>query len=408
MPLFRFTAVGPSGEVQQGEMEAADESAVARALQRQGSTPMRAELAGPGPGRLARLLSAGIGGPGRLRPGEVAELVRGLAVMLGAGLDLDSALRFQQEIATGGRMAVALERIRGLVRDGQTLSAALAQQPESFAPVLVGMFRAGEASGRLAATLDRLAELLDRQRAMAANLRSALIYPAVLVIASIASVVLLLTQVLPQFTPLFAQSGAALPASTQFVMNAGAALSAYGPVALVLLLLVGIGLRQALRRPAFRLAADRRLLRLPVIGAMMKEVLAARFSRTFGTLLTNGVPLITAMEGGRDTLGNRAAVAAIERAIEAARGGGDLAGPIRASGLFPLRMAALLRLGHETAQLGPMALRAADIHEELARIGLQRMVALLVPAVTVVIGAIIAGIVASMLLAMLSLNDLAG
>lgn len=412
MPRFRFTAVTPSGDIQQGEMEAPDEAAVIRALQRQGSTPMRAEPAGPGPGqtpnRLTRLLGASIGGPSRLRAHDVAELVRGLAVMLGAGLDLDSALRFQAEIAPNPRGAAAVERIRATVRDGQTLTAALSQQPASFPPVLIGMVRAGEASGRLAATLDRLAGLLDRQRAVTANIRSALIYPAVLVVASIASVVLLLTQVLPQFTPLFQQSGAALPASTQFVIDAGAALSAYGPAGVLVALLAALGLRQALRRPAFRLAADRALLRIPVLGGMLKEVLAARFARTFGTLLTNGVPLIASMDVARETLGNRAATAAIDAAIEAARGGGDLAGPIRASGLFPPRLPTLLRLGHETAQLGPMALRAAEIHEEAARVGLQRMVSLLVPAITILMGALIAGIVTSLLLAMLSLNDLAG
>lgn len=407
MPRFRFTAVGPSGEMHQGEMEAADEAAVVRALQRQGSTPMRAEPAGPGAGRLSRLLGADIGGSGRLRGAEVGELVRGLAVMLGAGLDLDRALRFQVEIASSRRVAAVVDRIRTAVRDGRTLTAALTAQPGSFPPVLVGMVRAGEASGRLAPTLERLAGLLDRQRSMTANLRSAMIYPAVLVVASIGSVVLLLTQVLPQFTPLFEQNGAALPASTRFVIDAGAALSSWGPAALLVVLLAGLAVRQALRRPAVRLAADRMMLLLPVLGGMAREVLAARFARTFGTLLDNGVPLVAALDVARETLGNRAAAAAVDAAIEAARGGGDLSTPIRASGLFPLRLPTLLRLGHETAQLGPMALRAAEIHEEASRLGLQRLVALLVPAITIVMGALIAGIVTSLLLAMLSLNDLA-
>lgn len=407
MPRFRFTAVGPAGDMQQGEMEAPDEDAVIRALQRQGSTPMRAEPAGSGPGRLSRLLGADIGGSGRLRGPEVGELVRGLSVMLGAGLDLDRALRFQVEIAPSRRVAAAIDRIRTAVRDGQTLTAALAAQPASFPPVLVGMVRAGEASGRLAATLERLAGLLDRQRSMTANLRSAMIYPAVLVVASIGSIVLLLTQVLPQFTPLFEQNGAALPASTRFVIDAGAAISAWGPAALLLAFLAAIALRQALRRPAFRLAADRTLLRLPVLGRMASEVLAARFARTFGTLLDNGVPLVAALDVARETLGNQAAAAAVDAAIEAARGGGDLSAPIRASGLFPLRLPTLLRLGHETAQLGPMALRAAEIHEEASRLALQRLVALLIPAITILMGALIAGIVTSLLLAMLSLNDLA-
>ena len=141
---------------------------------------------------------------------------------------------------------------------------------------------------------------------------------------------------------------------------------------------------------------------------MVKEVAAARFSRTFGTLLVNGVPLVAALDVARDTVGNRAASAAVEQATRAARGGEDLSVSLRNSGVFPLRLPTLLRLGHETAQLGPMALRAAEIHEEASRLGIQRLVSLLVPAITIVMGAAIAGIVASLLLAMLSLNDLAG
>ena len=406
MPLYRYTAIAPTGAVQSGTMEAASEAEVIRALQTQGATPMRAEPAAA-EGGLTRLLNADITGRAGLSRQQVADMTRELAVMLGAGLDLDRALRFLVETAPNRRMGQSLERIRNTVRDGGSLTAALAQQPESFPPVHVGMVRAAEAGGQLAPTLERLASLLERQRSLAGNIRAALVYPAVLVLAAVGSIVLLLTQVLPQFTPLFAQNGAALPGPTQFLVDAGAFLSAYGLVILLVLLLAGIAARQALRQPGPRLAFDRSLLRLPVLGAMLKEVLAARFARTFGTLLVNGVPLVTALDVARDTLGNSVAVAAVDQATQAARGGEDLSVTLRAAQVFPLRLPTLLRLGHETAQLGPMALRAADIHEEASRLGLQRLVALLVPAITIVMGAVIAGIVASLLLAMLSLNDLA-
>ena len=220
--------------------------------------------------------------------------------------------------------------------------------------------------------------------------------------------VLLLTQVLPQFVPMFEQSGAQLPPSTQFLIDAGAAVSSYGLHGLMLMAATVLVVRAILRRQAPRLLADRVKLRLPAIGALLREVLAARFTRVLGTLLINGVPLIVALGVVRDALGNEAAVSALDQAATSARGGGGLSGPLSAARIFPPRTIHLLRLGEENAQLGAMALRAADIHEERTRLATQRMVALLVPAITILMGAAVGGIVASLMTAMLSLNDLAG
>ncbi len=144
-----------------------------------------------------------------------------------------------------------------------------------------------------------------------------------------------------------------------------------------------------------------------MIGGLAREVLAARLTRTLGTLVQNGVPLITALTIVRDAIGNLAGVAAIDHAMVAAKGGAGLSAALGEAGVFPLRTVYLLRLGEETASLGAMSLRAAEIHEEKTRLGVQRLVSLLVPAITIIMGAAVAGIVSSLLLAMLSLNDLA-
>jgi general secretion pathway protein F len=426
MPAFRYVAIDPAGKLARGVMEAADEGAVVARLQREGHIPMRAEPDRAGDG-LAGLLAMELGG-GALRAREVANLTRELSIMLGAGQDLDRALRFLVETApagrpggimggimggitggiTGGnRLRGVLERIRDTVRDGGSLAAALAAHPGSFSRLYVGLVRAGEAGGALGPTLERLASLLERQRALSASIVSAMIYPGLLALAAIGSVTLLLTVVLPQFVPLFAQNGAKLPASTQMLIDAGDLVSRDGPYGLVAVLALLLAARQALKRPGLRLAVDRALLRLPVLGGLARETLAARFTRTLGTLLLNGVPLIAALGITRDAVGNRAAVAAIEAATLSARAGAGLSATLGAAGIFPPRAIHLLRLGEETAQLGAMALRAAEIHEEQARIGIQRLVSLLVPAITILMGALIAGIVSSLLLAMLSLNDLA-
>ena len=270
-----------------------------------------------------------------------------------------------------------------------------------------GLVRAGEAGGTLAKTLDRLALLMERERSLASTVKSAMIYPALLLVAATGSIVLLLTQVLPQFVPLFEQNGAALPQSTQILIALGDLGANSGRFALGALLGAGVAPRLALRRPGPRLAMDRLVLRLPVLGSLSREVLAARFTRTLGTLLTNGVPLIAALGIVQEAVGNTAGVAAIEAATRSAKGGAGLSRPLGEARIMPARTIYLLRLGEETAQLGPMALRAAEIHEEKTRLGIQRLVSLLVPVITIVMGAAVAGIVSSLLLAMLSLNDLA-
>ncbi len=407
MTSFRFIAITPGGETVRGVTEAASEAEAVAWIRRQGNIPMRAEPAGGG--LLTRGLRIEFGGLSRrgLSRQEVTNLTRELSVMLGAGQDLDRAMRFLVETAPNRRVGSVLDGLRAAVRDGSALHTALARHPNSFPRLHVGLVRAAEAGGDLSSTLDRLATLMERERALVATLQSAMIYPAMLSLAAVGSIVLLLTQVLPQFVPLFEQNGAAMPRSTRFLIAAGDVLSQYGLFLLLGLVLLAILARQLLQREDVRSFRDRTVLRLPILGLLMREVLAARFCRTLGTLLGNGVPLIGAMAIVRDVIGNRSVLGAIDRATESAKGGAGLSRTLDQAGIFPVRAIHLLRLGEETAQLGPMALRAAEIHEEQVRIRTQRLVSLLVPVITVVMGLAVAGIVSSLLLAMLSLNDLA-
>jgi len=407
VPSFRYRAVAPGGETVSGIMEASSERAVIDILRRQGSQPLSADPADKPQNIVQALLGAEFGRRRRLSGGDVAEFTRELAVMLSAGQDLDRALRFLVDTASKTHVRIILTQIRDAVRDGSPLAAALQQHPASFPRLYIGLVRAGESGGMLAPTLERLADLLEKQRALRASVVSSLIYPAILLVAGIASIILLLTQVLPQFVPMFEQAGAALPRPTQIVIALGNIVSNDGLYVAVLLVVLVIAAQQALARPGPRLWWDRFTLRLPVFGPLAREVLAARFARTLGTLLQNGVPLVAALVIVADVIGNSAAEAAVRRATESAKGGAGLSRPLQQSGIFPVRTVYLLRLGEETAQLGAMALRAADIHEDHSRIGIERLTALLVPALILTMGAAVAGIVSSLLLAMLSLNDLA-
>jgi general secretion pathway protein F len=190
-------------------------------------------------------------------------------------------------------------------------------------------------------------------------------------------------------------------------MTLGAMAGAATPWLLIVILAGGLVARQLLARPDYRLRVDRFLLHLPIVGELLRETLAARLTRTLGSLLQNGVPLISALGIAKDALGNLAAAAAVEAAALGAKGGAGLARPLAAAGLFPARTIHLLQLGEEAAQLSSMALKAADIHDEQARLMMQRLVALAVPMITIAMGLAVAGIVSALLTAMLSLNDLA-
>jgi general secretion pathway protein F len=407
MPAFRYTALDAAGHTLRGTMEAPDAASVVERLQRQGQIPMRAEPAGRR-NFLGELLTAEFGRGQAMGREDVANVTRELATMLAAGQDLDRALRFVVETAPNPRIRLVMDRVRGKVRGGSALAAALAQEPGSFTRLYVGLVRAGEAGGTLGETLAHVAGMLDRQRRLAASVRSALIYPATLAIVAIGSIIFLLTWVLPEFVPIFEEAGAQLPLVTRMVIALGDFVTTAGPwLAMVMLVATLAGARLA-QRPAVRLRIDGAILRLPVAGRLTREVLAARFCRTLGTLLSNGVPLITALGIVKDAVGNLVAVAAVETATLSAKGGAGLSRPLGESKVFPARTIHLLRLGEETARLGPMALRAADIHEEETRLGLERLVSLLVPAIVIVMGGAIATIMASLLMAMLSINDLAG
>src|SRR5215471_17404974 len=264
MPSFRWSAINPGGDVARGVMEAPDRGAVVERLQRQGQIVLRAD---PADGRRgwADLLQIELGRRRGLDKATLGEVTRELAIMLGAGQDLDRALRFVVENTRNARTRGILGNVRDKVRSGSSLAAALAGEPRSFSKLYVGLVRAGEAGGTLPATLDRLATLLERERSLSANLRSALIYPALLIVAAIGSILLLLDYVLPQFTPIFEQAGAELPTATRTLMTVGAVVGAATPWLLIGLLAAGLTARQLLARPAYRLELDRFLLRVPIV-----------------------------------------------------------------------------------------------------------------------------------------------
>jgi general secretion pathway protein F len=406
MPAFRFRALDGTGKPVAGTLDGPDEAAVVRLVRQMGHLPI-AVVPSDSAGGILAFLNTDLGQKRGLPAQEIGYLTRELATLLGAGQDVDQALRFLGETATHRRVRDLVADLRDKVRGGRALASALGDHPQSFSRLYVGLVKAGEATGTLGAALSHLADLLDRQRKLTATIRAAMVYPAVLTAATVLSIVFLLTFVLPQFKPIFVEAGAALPRSTRIVIALGDIVRGYWPALLIGMISVALVLVQLWRHPGSRRVLDAWVLHVPVVGTLVRQSEAARFTRTLGSLLENGVDLLPALNITRDVMGNRVFAAAVGEAAARVKQGSDLAAPLAEAKAFPAQTLHLLQLGGQTGRLGEMSRRVAEILEDQVRATVQTLVSMIVPVITMVMGIAVAGIIASLLLAMLSLNDLA-
>ncbi|MGI9335110.1 MAG: type II secretion system F family protein [Gammaproteobacteria bacterium] len=415
MPLFRFKAATPEGELVEGQMEAADRESVVRKLQAQGHLPIKAE---PWSGEGSRSRSnAGRGLTAALRSRRIGFNDLGmftveLSTLLGAGLPLDRALEFQGDLAEEGPLKKVIADVQTRVRGGDELSVAMeaARTPSGatvFSPFYLNMVRAGEAGGALGVALQRLAEFQERARDLRETVGSALVYPLLLLVFSIAALGLILGVVVPRLAAMFDDAGQKLPLSTQFVVNLGALVHDWWWALLALFIGAFLLVKAHLRDDEVRKRWDGRLLRVPVFGDLVAKYEASRFTRTLGTLLGGGVPLIEALTVGREVVGNRVIRDGIAKAATRARAGQGLSGPLAEANVFPRLATHLLKVGEETGSMEDMLMRLADIYDREVRAALKKAVDLLGPAAILILGVLIAGIIMSVLSAVLSVNDLA-
>lgn len=407
MPRFRYRAIGPAGEAASGVLEAPDRAALLDQLRGMGLLPVEAEegeaAAPPWWKREIRL-----GGGARTASGKgLGHAVQELAILLDAGLPLDRSLAILAGQREHRALRPALVEVLDQVRGGVALAEAMRDHPAVFPPVAIALVEAGEAAGALNTTLARLAEMLLRAEQLREQLSSALIYPILLLMAAVGSVLLLLTVVVPQFETFFEGSRVALPTATVIVLAASRAIREDG--ALILLLLIGgvVALRMALRRPGAQRRLDAALLRAPLIGTLLARIETARFARTLGTLVESGVPLAGALPIARRTFANAAMAEAVDTATQSLKEGEGLAGPLEATGLLPPIAVTFLRTGEETGRLGEMLTRLADALDRDIQKTTARFLALLVPVITILLGILVATVVGAILTAMLSINELA-
>lgn len=405
MPRYRYEAVDATGELLRDELEASSAEAAVERLRDQGLLPLSVVEAKGG------LFRGGLSQPlfsqrRSLSNKAIMLLTQQLSSLLNAGMPLDRALTILIGVVDDVQSKALMERVQEKVRGGSTLADALEAQ-SAFSRFYLNMIRAGEVGGALEVVLKRLAEFLERAQALRETVTSALIYPLILLTVSALSVIILLTFVVPQFQRLFADAGKALPLATQIVIAVGDGFRHYWWVGVVVILLVTAAMRQQLRRPESRLRWDRWFLRLPLFGDLIAKVETARLSRTLGTLLGNGVSLLNALTIVRETLGNQVLVVALGEVAEQVKTGRGLAEPLLETGGFPKLAVQMVRVGEETGQLQEMLLQVADTYDVEVQTAVKRMLTLLEPAMILGLGVIIAGIIMSILVAILSLNDLA-
>lgn len=404
MPLFYYKAAGPDGDSLEGEVEARDQSAAAQRLQTMGYVPLRIEEMGAAAmaGRWR-----GSFGVRRISHADVAVFTREIATLLKAGLPLDRALEITANLAETEEVSELLNQVRNDVRGGSSFHVALESHPIVFSRLYLNMIRAGESSGALDIVMARLTEFMERSQELKETVRSALIYPAILVGVSVLSIVVLLLFVVPQFTQLFEESGRALPLPTQVVIGVGEFIKQDWWV-ILLVLLGGYTLwNRQMANPSSRFRWDGRFLRLPLFGELIAKVETARFSRTLGTLLNNGVSLLPAMTIVKETVGNSAMAETLDDVAFQLREGAGLGKPLMETGVFPRMAVHMVMVGEETGRLAEMLTQVADVYDREVNMTVKRMLALLEPMLILGLGMVIGGIIMSILVAILSVNELA-
>ncbi len=402
MALYRYKAVAPTGETLIGEMEAGSRDEVVIRLQDAGNIPIEAAEAGSG----SALALGTLFKRSALSGNQLALFTSQLGTLLGAGQPLDRALQTLSENSESEEATAMIERIKDGVRSGTPLSTTLEQQHGVFSRLYVNMVRAGEVSGSLTDTLKRLAEYLERSRLLRATVINALIYPAILVGMVIVTLFILMIFVIPNFQPIFDELGSRLPLITKIVLFvAGSlqnfwwlmALTAFGAVWFV---------RKKYAEPDSRRVIEARLLSMKAIGPLLAKIETARLARTLGTLVQNGVPLLTALTIGKNVMGNTVLSDAVGKASEEVKTGSGLAFALSVSKRFPKLAISMIAVGEESGELDGMLNKVADTFDDDVKNTVERLLAGLVPAITAIMAVMVGMIMLSIVLPLLDLSSL--
>lgn len=407
MPDFDYLAIDEAGRERRGKLRAdsADDAKARLDARKLFVVQMDAGAA---------LAPHGSSGPAlftrrgkRLSPKELTLFTRQLSTLVEVS-PLEEALRTIVRQSEQDHVRAIVGRVHGGVMEGRRLSDALGADPRSFPPLYRAMISAGESSGSLPTIMERLAALLERQAEIRSKVITAIAYPSVLAVFAVSVVIALMMFVVPRIVEQFDNIGQQLPVLTRIIIAISNMLVGYWYVFLVVGLLSGFVAFQALRRPAIRYRFDAMLLRLPVIGRLIRDLHAARLARTLSTMVASRLPLMEGLVLTANTVHNRVLRRASDDIVEAIRGGGSLSAALRRAGVFPPLLVYLTASGEAAGRLDTMLERAADYLEREFDSFTATALAMLEPIIIILMGGIVAVIILSILLPILQLQSLTG
>jgi len=392
MPVFKWEGKNRRNEILKGDMEAASEAVIRNNLMRMNITPVKIKKK---PKDLFENVSFF---QPRVRNKDVILFARQFSTMIDAGLPIIQCLDIlhaQQENKTFKKM---LKKIKESVEGGQTLAEALKQYPKEFDDLFVNMVAAGETGGILDAILRRLAAYLEKAAKLKSKVKGALTYPVVVMIIAVLVVAVILVFVIPVFQDMFSDFGSSLPAFTQFVValsNFVKSKIAYIVGALILFI---FAFRKFYHTERGRVWVDNMLLRLPVVGMLLRKVAVARFSRTMGTMLASGVAILDALDIVGKTAGNKTVERAVYKVRAGIAEGRTMAAPLLESGVFPPMVCQMISVGESTGALDAMLEKIADFYDEEVDQAVENLTSLIEPFMLVFLGVVIGGLVIAMYL----------
>jgi len=403
MPVYEYKGVAASGKKVSGVQDGESLKAVKSKLKKEGVIVI--EIREGSHARAARRTTSTITFGSRVKLGDLANATRQLATLLSSGLPLMDSLSVLVEQEETPPLKSALSSVRDSVREGASLADALKSNPKAFSQLYINMVSAGETSGTLEITLDRLADFLDEQVRFRGRISAALAYPAFMTVIGIGMLFFIFSFVMPRIVGMFEDMRQQLPFITLMLLFIVKFFSSFWWALLLLIGGAAYYIRRYVNTPAGREALDARLLKLPVFGSLIRMIAVSRFTRTFGTLLQSGVPALAALDIVKSVVGNTVLANAVQQARENVREGEPIADPLRRSGLFPPVVVQMVAVGEKSGELEKMLLKISDSFDRTVETKLTALMALMEPVIILVMGVIIGFVVIAIMLPMLEMSS---